>query len=194
MSGRGYTRGPAFQRCFFVDTTHCINCKTCEIACKDINGAAVGQRPRRVRTFEGGEYPDVLVAHLSMSCNHCEQPQCLAACPVGAYRKRPEDGIVIHDPSRCIGCKYCTWACPYAAPQFDPGSGKVMKCNLCYSVTEAEGGPACVQACPVRAIEVGTLSLFAERPGSTITIRNLPSPARSKPSTRFRVKRLMRLK
>jgi anaerobic dimethyl sulfoxide reductase subunit B (iron-sulfur subunit) len=178
---------------FFVDATRCINCKTCEVACKDANEAAVCQRLRRVHTFEGGEYPDLFVGNLSMSCNHCEEPQCLAACPAGAYSKRAEDGIVVHDPERCIGCQYCTWACPYAAPQYDAGAGKVKKCDLCVERIEAGMDPVCVQACLLRAIEVGRLEDIAARPGATIAIRNLPSPETSRPTTRYRVRRAMRL-
>ena len=176
---------------FFIDTTRCINCRTCEIACKDANGAALGQRPRRVRTYEGGEFPHPLVASLSLACNHCEHPQCLAACPAKAYRKREEDGIVIHSPERCVGCQYCTWACPYGAPQFDPEAGRVMKCNLCVERLDAGGQPACVQACPLRAIRVGPLDQLSALPGSVVAFLNLPDPKTTGPSLRVRAKRDM---
>jgi anaerobic dimethyl sulfoxide reductase subunit B (iron-sulfur subunit) len=177
---------------FLVDATRCINCRTCEIACKDANGAAVGQRLRRVRTFEAGEYPHPLVVNLSMACHHCERPRCVAACPAGAYRKR-DDGIVVHSPERCIGCRLCTWACPYGAPQYDPGAGRVMKCNLCAERLDAGGQPACVLACPMRAIEVGPVEELAQRPGATRAVRNLPDPGATGPATRFRVRPEMRL-
>ncbi|AGK55577.1 4Fe-4S dicluster domain-containing protein [Bacillus sp. 1NLA3E] len=175
------------QMAFYVDTTKCINCKTCEIACKDINNAALGQRIRKVRSFEVGEYPKIFVYNISMSCNHCEDPQCVKACPAGAYTKR-EDGIVVHNPDLCIGCRYCTWACPYGAPQFNEEVGKVRKCNMCIDNVKEGELPACVSACPTRAIEIGKLSDFENRPGSTISIHNLPSPGISKPSTRYKVK------
>jgi len=178
---------------FFVDTTLCINCKTCEIACKDANGAAPGQRLRRVRTFEAGEYPHPLVVNFSMACNHCERPQCLDACPSGAYTKRAADGIVIQSPELCIGCQYCTWACPYGVPQFDPEAGRVSKCNLCVERLDAGGQPACVQACPMRAIEVGPAEQLAMRPGATMRILNLPDPETSEPTTRYRVRPELRL-
>jgi len=181
------------QLCFHVDTTRCINCKTCEIACKDMNGAAVGQKLRRVRTFEGGEYPRPFVCNLSMACNHCEQPKCVEVCPAGAYRKREQDGIVVHDPEKCIGCRYCTWTCPYAAPQYSEAEGRVMKCNLCVERIDAGEQPACVEACPTRAIEVGRMEEVEARPGATMAIRNLPSPDDSKPTTRYRVRAEMRL-
>ena len=127
---------------FFIDATRCINCKTCEIACKDFNDAAVGRRIRKVRSFEGGEFPAVFAYNLSMSCNHCEEPACVDGCPAGAYSKRAGDGIVVHDPEKCIGCRYCTWLCPYGAPQYDAREGRVRKCNLCVG----EATPVCVAA------------------------------------------------
>jgi anaerobic dimethyl sulfoxide reductase subunit B (iron-sulfur subunit) len=169
---------------FFIDATKCINCRTCEIACKDFNNAAVGVRIRKVRSFEGGEFPAVFAYNVSMSCNHCEEPACVEACPAGAYSKRAEDGIVVHDPEKCIGCRYCTWVCPYGAPQYDAVEGRVRKCNLCLG----EEVPECAAACPMRAIEVGPLAKIAARPGATISLRGLPSPELTKPSIRYRVR------
>lgn len=177
---------------FFFDSTRCINCRTCEIACKDANCAALGQRLRRVRTWEGGEFPHPVVANLSLACNHCEDPQCLAACPSKAYTQR-EDGIVVHHPEACIGCQYCTWACPYGAPQYDPEAGRVMKCNLCAERLDAGEPTACVAACPMRAIEVGPLAELEQRPGATGAVLNLPDPGISGPCTRYRVRPEMRI-
>ena len=170
---------------FFVDATRCINCKTCEIACKDFNDLEVGRRIRKVRSFEGGEFPAVFAYNVSMSCNHCEKPACVQGCPAGAYSKRASDGIVVHDPEKCIGCRYCTWLCPYGAPQYDAREGRVRKCNLC----EGEATPVCVAACPMRAIEVGPLAEIAARPGATIALRDLPSPELTRPSIRYRVRK-----
>jgi len=174
---------------FFVDTTKCINCKTCEIACKDFNDSEVGRRIRKVRTFEGGEFPSVFAYNVSMSCNHCENPACVSGCPAGAYTKRSTDGIVLHEPMLCIGCRYCTWLCPYGAPQYDAREGRVRKCNLC--VTEVDRGlpPVCVESCPMRAIEVGPLAEIAARPGAVIALRDLPTPQWTKPSARYRVRK-----
>jgi anaerobic dimethyl sulfoxide reductase subunit B (iron-sulfur subunit) len=172
---------------FLVDSTRCINCRTCEIACKDANGAALGQRPRRVRTWEGGEWPRPVVANLSLSCMHCDHPQCLAGCPAGAYRKRA-DGIVLHDPGACIGCQYCTWNCPYGAPQYDPEAGRVMKCDMCADRQDAGENPACVDACPMRAIEVGILAELEQRSGVVPEIVGLPDPSLPGPCIRFRAR------
>jgi anaerobic dimethyl sulfoxide reductase subunit B (iron-sulfur subunit) len=173
---------PVGQIAFLVDTTRCINCKTCEVACKDVNEGVVGVRIRQVRTFEGGEFPRVFAYAISMSCNHCEDPACVAACPAGAYTKRAGDGIVVHDPERCIGCRYCTWVCPYGAPQYDATAGRIRKCNLCVEELDRGRLPVCVTACPMRVIEVGRLADLETRPGATMLIRGVPSPDLTKPA------------
>ena len=177
------------QIAFFVDTTKCINCRTCEIACKDYNDAPLGRRIRKVRVFEGGEFPEIFAYNISMSCNHCEDPLCARHCPTGAYKKRAGDGIVVHDPERCIGCRYCTWVCPYSAPQYDSRDGRVRKCNLCLDQLVAGKSPVCVASCPMRAIEIGRLAEIAARTGAVAAIHNLPSPDLTKPSCRYKVRR-----
>lgn len=173
---------------FFVDATKCINCKTCEIACKEITGAGPGVRIRKVRSFENGSFPSVSVVNISMSCNHCEDPLCARSCPAKAYHKR-SDGIVIHDQARCIGCRYCTWVCPYGAPQYDEANGCIRKCDLCAEEREKGNEPACVEACPTRAIAVQWLDELSFSQDSTMDIRNLPVPDMTKPSTRYRVRK-----
>lgn len=177
------------QLAFFVDTTKCVNCKTCEVACKDANGVGAGIRIRRVRTFEGGDFPSVYAFNLSMACNHCEDPACVRQCPAKAYTKRSQDGIVVHDATRCIGCRYCTWVCLYGAPQYDAVAGHVRKCNLCVEELDAGGTPACVSSCPLRAIEIGELEEIAARPDATLEIQNMPSAHLTRPSVRYRVRK-----
>jgi anaerobic dimethyl sulfoxide reductase subunit B len=173
---------------FFVDTTRCINCKTCEVACKDFNDATVGQRIRKVRTFEGGEFPNVFAYNVSMSCNHCEEPACVTQCPTRSYTKRPSDGIVVHDPKRCIGCRYCAWVCPYGAPQYDSGAGIVKKCNFCVEELDAGRVPVCITSCPLRAIEMGQVDELARRVGATAEIRDLPPASITKPASVYKVR------
>jgi len=180
---------PGGQIGFFIDATKCTNCKTCEIACKDFNDPGNCRRIRKVRTFEGGEFPQVFAYNISMSCNHCEAPICVEHCPTGAYTKRASDGIVVHDPERCIGCRYCAWLCPYGAPQYDPEERRVRKCNLCVEELDKGKSPVCVTACPMRAIEIGPLDEIAVRPGATIGIRDLPPSSLTKPSCRYRVRK-----
>ncbi len=178
------------QKAFFVDATRCINCNTCEVACKDANDAAVGVRIRRVRTFEGGEFPDIYAYNISMACNHCEEPACLKSCPEGAYKKREEDGVVLQDPGKCVGCGACLKACPYEAPQLHAAAGVVRKCNMCVGLVAEGEEPVCVASCPMRAIEVGELAEIGSRKGTTISLREMPSPSLTKPSSRYRVRRV----
>jgi anaerobic dimethyl sulfoxide reductase subunit B len=174
---------------FFVDSTRCINCKTCEIACKDANDATVGRRFRRVRTYEGGQFPLVYSFNLSMACNHCEEPACVQQCPAKAYTKREEDGIVIHEPEKCIGCRYCTWVCPFGAPQYDASEGRVRKCNLCVEQLALGESPACVSSCPLRAIEVRPLDEIPVEAIPLGEIKAIPAAELTKPSVRYRVRK-----
>jgi anaerobic dimethyl sulfoxide reductase subunit B len=186
MTGEGGV--PGGQIAFLVDTTRCINCKTCEVACKDANAVGIGVRLRRVRTFEGGAFPHVVAYNISMACNHCEDPVCVSGCPARAYTKRPDTGIVVHDPDRCIGCRYCTWLCPYGAPQYDESIGKVRKCDFCEDEFQNERSPACVAACPTRAIQIGPLGELRARAGVTMAIRGVPPPHHTRPACLYIVR------
>uniref|UniRef100_UPI004048D1F6 4Fe-4S dicluster domain-containing protein n=1 Tax=Limnohabitans sp. TaxID=1907725 RepID=UPI004048D1F6 len=111
----------------------------------------------RVQTYEAGSFPNTDTVHFPKSCLHCEDPPCVPVCPTGASYKRETDGIVLVDADKCIGCKYCAWACPYGAREFDEASGDMTKCTLCVDrihnplLPEADRKPACVQACPTNA-------------------------------------------
>ena len=85
----------------------------------------------RVHTFEAGEGDGARTVHFPRSCLHCEEPACVTVCPTGASYKRAEDGIVLVDEANCIGCKLCSWACPYGAREFDDDDGVMKKCTLC---------------------------------------------------------------
>jgi sulfite dehydrogenase (quinone) subunit SoeB len=120
-----------------------------------------------------------LTIHFPRSCLHCETPDCVTVCPTGASYKRAEDGIVLVDEDKCIGCKLCSWACPYGAREYSAVRGTMQKCTLCvdriYNETfdEEDRQPACVMACPTRARHFGDLGdpdsavskLVAERGG-----------------------------
>jgi sulfite dehydrogenase (quinone) subunit SoeB len=99
--------------------------------------------------------------NVPMSCMHCEEAHCVTVCPTGASYKRAEDGIVLVDPSRCMGCNYCAWACPYGARELDEDQGVMRKCTLCVDriydqqLPEEERQPACVLACPTHARHFG---------------------------------------
>lgn len=120
-----------------------------------------------------------MTLHFPRSCLHCETPACVTVCPTGASYKRAEDGIVLVDEAKCIGCKLCSWACPYGAREYSAVEGVMKKCTLCVdriyneNLPESERQPACVQACPTRARHFGDLGdpesnvskLVAERGG-----------------------------
>ena len=104
-----------------------------------------------------------MTLHFPRSCLHCETPACVTVCPTGASYKRAEDGIVLVDEDKCIGCKLCSWACPYGAREYSAVEGVMKKCTLCVdriyneNLAESERQPACVQACPSRARHFGDL-------------------------------------
>lgn len=158
-----------------VDTTACIGCRNCEWACATAHGLPAGplesyedktvfQAPRRpddkaltvVNLCENAKSPATPYG-VKVQCMHCDHPACLSACIVGAISKR-EDGSVVWDTGKCIGCRYCMIACPFQIPAFEYGKalqGRIMKCDFC-SERRADGGlPACVERCPVEALTYG---------------------------------------
>ncbi|MBN1452980.1 MAG: dimethylsulfoxide reductase subunit B [Anaerolineales bacterium] len=145
---------------FTFDASACTGCKACQIACKDKNNLPVGVLWRRVYEVSGGSWQrqggawatDVFAYNLTVACNHCVHPKCAGVCPTDAYVQR-EDGIVYIDESKCIGCGYCAWACPYTAPQYNPEAGHMSKCNFCMDNIDAGLPPSCVAACPMRALD-----------------------------------------
>lgn len=173
----------AKQYGFVINMQDCYGCKTCAVACKSKNKKDEGVNLRRVRTFQL-ESPKLL-SHLSMACNHCDEPQCLEACPVGAYTKR-DDGIVIQDHDRCIGCRSCVMACPYGAPQYDPVEKKTSKCDMCIDRIEEGLQPACVDFCPGHVLKWGEIEDLRKEYGNDIEVveaaYNLPSHKITKPN------------
>ncbi len=161
-----------------IDLDICVGCQACAVSCKEwntqgysaplIDDDPYGANPmgpwlNRVHAYEAGEGVDAQVVHFPRSCLHCEQPACVTVCPTGASYKRAEDGIVLVNPDTCIGCKLCSWACPYGAREYDHNHGVMKKCTLCVDRIynehfEAEDRvPACVRACPTGARHFGDL-------------------------------------
>ncbi len=138
---------------FGFDMNACIGCHSCEVACAEQNGLPDGTTWRRVGEIEGGAHPQTRRFSLSMSCNHCLDPACLEGCPTNAYEKLP-NGVVAHHADDCIGCRYCTWNCPYSVPAFQPDRRIVTKCDMCQPRLESGRAPACVAACPTHAITI----------------------------------------
>lgn len=184
------TTSPAF----FIDLEICTGCKTCMVACKDKNDLAPGIRWRRVYEFTGGQWishadgtytQDVITYYLSIGCNHCDDPACVKACPTKAMIK-DASGVVYIDDSRCVGCRYCEWACPYSAPQFNIDRGVMSKCNFCRTeVMEGDGNettpPACVAACPTRALRFGNYDTLQKELDGSSEIAPLPDATLTSP-------------
>jgi len=141
---------------FVIDNRRCIGCHTCSVACKAENQVPLGVFRTWVRCVDKGQFPDTRRHFQVTRCNHCDRPPCVAICPVAAMYRR-SDGIVDFDPSRCIGCKACMQACPYDAVYLDPQRRTAAKCHFCAHRVEAGMEPACVVACPERAIIAGDL-------------------------------------
>ncbi len=161
-----------------IDLDTCVGCHACAVNCKEWNTSGhtapltdtqpYGALPdgvwlNRVHTYEAGTGTESRTVHFPRSCLHCEQPACVTVCPTGASYKRAEDGIVLVNADICIGCKLCSWACPYGAREFDQDQGVMRKCTLCVdriyneNIVVEERVPACVKACPAHARHFGDL-------------------------------------
>ena len=182
----------AKQMAFYFDASACANCKACQIACQDKNDLPADLRWRRVIQYAGGSWapsptaPGVMTQtvfsySISLSCMHCENPLCVQVCPTTAMQK-DENGIVSIDGDKCIGCRYCEWACPYGAPQFNEVAGTMSKCDMCQDLLAQGKNPACVDACVMRALKVGELEELQAQYGTVNAIEPLPSAEYTKPS------------
>lgn len=180
------------QHGFHFTADNCIGCHACEAACSEKNGNPAHIAFRSVGYVEGGSYPDYKRLNISMACNHCDNPVCLKGCPTRAYTKHVEYGAVLQDPDTCFGCGYCTWVCPYNAPQLDPIEGQVSKCNMCVDRLEVGLKPACVSACLGNALNFGVIENTPEnREQIKTTIPGFPDPSITQPNIRFQQTRSM---
>ena len=149
-----------------IDTRRCVDCKACQIACKEWWGNK--PEPDKWKTdfdantftfvanYEVGQYPNSFLLNVKKQCMHCQDPACVAVCPTGAMYQ-DEKGRVLWDSSKCIGCRYCVEACPYGVPVFDFDTERITKCWFCYDRIDAGLEPACVSTCPTNALQFGTL-------------------------------------
>ena len=148
----------------YHDLKHCIGCFSCEAHCKMKNNLPMGPRlcqiipvgPKRVNNLPR-------MANIFMPCFHCDNPWCVAACPTGAIQKRAEDGIVSINESLCVGCKSCITACPWGTPQWNPETGKAVKCDYCVDRLDQGLEPACVAKCVTKCLHFGEPSLKAKK-------------------------------
>ncbi|GHL40459.1 putative anaerobic dimethyl sulfoxide reductase chain YnfG [Escherichia coli] len=173
---------------FFIDSSRCTGCKTCELACKDFKDLGPEVSFRRIYEYAGGDWQEdngvwhqnVFAYYLSISCNHCDDPACTKVCPSGAMHKR-EDGFVVVDEDVCIGCRYCHMACPYGAPQYNAEKGHMTKCDGCYSRVAEGKQPICVESCPLRALEFGPIEELRQKHGTLAAVAPLPRAHFTKP-------------
>ena len=174
------------QHGFYFNADNCIACHACEAACSEKNDVPPHLAFRSVGFVEGGTYPDYRRINISMACNHCDNPVCLKGCPTRAYTKYAEYGAVLQDPDICFGCGYCTWVCPYNAPQLDPVKGQVTKCNMCVDRLEVGLKPACVSACLGKALDFGVIENIPEgRVQAETEIPGFPRTDITHPNIRF---------
>ncbi|MBI4990023.1 MAG: dimethyl sulfoxide reductase anchor subunit [Rhodocyclales bacterium] len=179
------------QHGFFFNADNCIACHACEAACSEKNDVPAHLAFRSVGFVEGGTYPNMQRINISMACNHCDDPVCLKGCPTRAYTKFAEYGAVLQDPDICFGCGYCTWVCPYNAPQLDPVKGEVSKCNMCVDRLEVGLKPACAAACLGKALDFGVIENIPEgRSQAKVEIPGFPRSDITHPNIRFQQTRV----
>lgn len=162
------TEAPAGAVGMLYDTTKCIGCKACVVACREANGMPVerdaeglhdepqdlsGSTRNIIKLHREGS----VVSYMKSQCMHCVDPACVSACMIGALTKDGTTGVVSWEGSRCVGCRYCQLACPFNIPKFEWTSvnPKIVKCEMCRHLLAEGGVPACVRACPRQAVIFG---------------------------------------
>src|SRR5436189_1051414 len=164
---------------FFTDTSVCIGCKACEVACKEWNlvpedglvwtgqsydntGELNANTWRHVAFVEQQTHDGMRWLMSSDVCKHCTHAGCLDVCPTGAIT-RTEFGTVVVQQDVCNGCGYCVSGCPYGVIERREGDGRAWKCTLCYDRLHGGLEPACAKACPTNSIQFGELDELRER-------------------------------
>jgi len=143
----------------FIDPSRCIGCRACEAACRECD-THKGESMIMIDFIDRGSS----VATQPTLCMHCEDPvaPCAQVCPAVAILITEEGVVQQADPSRCIGCRNCVYACPFGVPKFDVEARLMKKCNLCYDRTVQGAQPWCTQVCPTDAIWYGTFEEFTQ--------------------------------
>lgn len=181
--------GPGEQYAFEVDLDACSGCKACVAGCHSLNGLDENETWRDVGQVLGGDDDHPFQQTITSACHHCADPGCLTGCPVLAYDKDPVTGIVRHLDDQCIGCSYCILKCPYDVPKYNERLGIVRKCDLCHGRLAEGEAPACVQACPTRAIKVVKVAIDLGGPRPRVDTADFlaaaPDPATTQPTTRY---------
>ena len=162
---------------FIFNKNRCVGCEACVVACINENGFQENELWRNIHSSNPEKIPGLPLFYISMSCNHCDDAPCMDNCPALAYSRSPITGAILHSPDACIGCKYCTWNCPYDAPKYNPISGIINKCNLCESRLTDNQKPACTSLCPT-----GALDFYFDVIDKTAIPQSINVPVQTKPS------------
>jgi len=185
--------GAGEQYAFQVDLDKCTGCKACVSACHSLNGLEEHETWRDVGSIHGTtDQGEAYAQTVTTACHHCADPGCLNGCPVLAYEKDPETGIVHHLDDQCIGCQYCVLKCPYDVPKYSKKLGIVRKCDMCHSRLAEGEAPACVQACPTEAIRITIVDTNEATSRARLGEPFLPAapdPAYTVPTTEYVSKR-----
>ncbi|MFP4529085.1 MAG: 4Fe-4S dicluster domain-containing protein [Candidatus Kapaibacterium sp.] len=139
-----------------IDTTKCVGCMDCVVACKTENNVPLGFDRDWIVYESIGNFPDIKMEIRTERCNHCDNPPCVYCCPTGASHISDMGGIVLVDPEKCIGCKACLAACPYHVRYVHP-EGYAAKCTFCDHRVKEGKDPACVSVCPTYCMHFGDL-------------------------------------
>lgn len=174
---------------FFFNMDTCIGCGACQVACKDHHYLQPGEFFRRVETMRFKGKDGDVYGHYSGSCNHCENPVCVEACPTGAMHIA-EGEVVLHDASLCIACGSCVWSCPYGAISFSKETGYAQKCDSCIDRRKEGKEPNCCHACPTRSLKYGNFEeLEKEYPNLVSELPGMPDAERFRPALRIKYSR-----
>ncbi len=163
----------AARKGFLVDTSRCIGCRSCQVACKQWNkldadktaNKGTFENPRdltpalynRIKFIEKENSGEVSWLFFNERCMHCGEAGCMKVCPSPGALYRTKDGIVAYNKEKCISCKYCVSACPFNIPRYD-SDDKVSKCHLCLDRIGGGMIPACAKACPTETLKYGKRS------------------------------------
>ena len=184
--------GSGEQYAFEVSLDRCTGCKACVSACHSLNGLDEDEAWRDVGMIHGGRDTPGWQQTVTTACHHCADPGCMNGCPVGAYEKDADTGIVRHLDDQCIGCSYCILKCPFDVPKYSKKRGIVRKCDMCHQRLAEGEAPACVQACPTEAIRIVKVARSEEQGAgrkNTEAVANFlpgaPDPSITLPTTRY---------